>query len=59
MQRQSLIPLKEFMDARGSTDGAGLSLMEVAGGTGRFATFVKVRLTKPWTMTHASPRCFA
>ena len=42
MQRQSLIPLKEFMDARGSVDGRGMQLLEVASGTGRFATFVKV-----------------
>ncbi len=43
MQRQSLVPLKSWMDKKGSTDGSGLSLLEVAGGTGRYATFVKVR----------------
>lgn len=42
MQRQSLVPLKSFMDRKGSVDGSGLNLLEVAGGTGRFATFVKV-----------------
>lgn len=42
MQRQSLVPLKSWMDKRGSIDGSGLSFLEVAGGTGRFATFVKV-----------------
>ena len=44
MQRQSLVPLKSFMDKKGSVDGSGLSFLEVAGGTGRYATFVKVGL---------------
>ena len=42
MQRQSLVPLREFMAGRSANSGAGTSLLEVAGGTGRFATFLKV-----------------
>ena len=42
MQRQSLVALKSFMDKKGSVDGSGLAFLEVAGGTGRYATFVKV-----------------
>lgn len=41
MQRQSLVPLHKFMQGR-QADGSGTSLLEVACGTGRFATFVKV-----------------
>ena len=41
MQRASLAPLGRYMRQRGSTTGAGLSLLEVAAGTGRFHTFVK------------------
>ncbi|EIE27631.1 S-adenosyl-L-methionine-dependent methyltransferase [Coccomyxa subellipsoidea C-169] len=40
MQRQSLVPLRAFMAAR-PRDGAGTRLLEVASGTGRFATFLK------------------
>lgn len=43
MQRQSLLPLHRFMQDRGM-QGSGTSLLEVACGTGRFATFIKVRL---------------
>lgn len=43
MQRQSLVPLHSFMQGRGQ-DGAGTQMLEVACGTGRFATFVKVRV---------------
>lgn len=43
MQRQSLVPLHNFMQGRGR-EGAGTKMLEVACGTGRFATFVKVRL---------------
>ena len=45
MQRQSLVPLRAFMQRKGSVDGSGMKLLEVACGTGRFATFVKV-----WTI---------
>ena len=41
MQRQSLVPLHSFMQGRGR-QGAGTKMLEVACGTGRFATFVKV-----------------
>lgn len=41
MQRQSLVPLHRFMQSR-QQDGSGTSMLEVACGTGRFATFVKV-----------------
>lgn len=43
MQRQSLVPLHNFMQGRGQ-EGAGIKMLEVACGTGRFATFVKVWL---------------
>ena len=43
MQRQSLVPLHKFMQGR-QADGSGTSMLEVACGTGRFATFVKVML---------------
>ena len=41
MQRQSLVPLHSFMQGRGR-QGQGTTMLEVACGTGRFATFVKV-----------------
>ena len=41
MQRASLAPLGRYMRARGCPTGAGMSLLEVAAGTGRFHTFVK------------------
>lgn len=41
MQRQGLVPLHRFMQSR-TKQGSGTSLLEVACGTGRFATFVKV-----------------
>ncbi|KAL0033417.1 hypothetical protein WJX77_008683 [Trebouxia sp. C0004] len=44
MQRQSLVPLHSFMQARSSPGHSGrehTSMLEVACGTGRFATFVK------------------
>mmetsp|Transcript_13724 Transcript_13724/g.41468 ORF Transcript_13724/g.41468 Transcript_13724/m.41468 type:complete len:561 (+) Transcript_13724:174-1856(+) len=40
MQRQTLVPLSAHMAARAPT-GAGMKALEVACGTGRFATFVK------------------
>ena len=46
MQRQSLVPLHSFMQARsslGHSQGEHTSMLEVACGTGRFATFVKAR----------------
>ncbi len=45
MQRQSLVPLHRFMQARSpgrDTKGDNTNMLEVACGTGRFATFVKV-----------------
>lgn len=48
MQRQSLVPLHSFMQGEGrqgqGRQGQGTKMLEVACGTGRFATFVKVRL---------------
>ena len=44
MQRQTLVPLREFMAERSAASGAGTRLLEVAGGTGRFATFLKASL---------------
>jgi ubiquinone/menaquinone biosynthesis C-methylase UbiE len=41
MQRQTLVPLRGFMVGR-IPNGEGTRLLEVAAGTGRFATFVKV-----------------
>lgn len=46
MQRQSLVPLHSFMQARsspGRSQGEHTTMLEVACGTGRFATFVKAR----------------
>jgi ubiquinone/menaquinone biosynthesis C-methylase UbiE len=40
MQRQTLVPLHHHMRGRANA-GAGMKLLEVACGTGRFATFVK------------------
>ena len=45
MQRGSLVPLHKFMQARSrgrDTKGDNTKMLEVACGTGRFATFVKV-----------------
>ena len=41
MQRACLAPLGRYMRQRGSASGAGMTLLEVAAGTGRFHTFVK------------------
>ena len=41
MQRQTLVPLSAFMAPRGPR-GRGTRLLELACGTGRFATFIKV-----------------
>jgi len=61
MQRQSLVPLRAFMQSKLSSDGAGLKLLEVACGTGRFATFVKVCSTDPkgtrWNRGCGTNRC--
>jgi ubiquinone/menaquinone biosynthesis C-methylase UbiE len=40
MQRTTLVPIHEYMKAK-SRDGAGMRVLEVACGTGRFATFFK------------------
>ena len=42
MQRQALVPLHDFMATRPRSDGQGTKMLEVASGTGRFATFIKV-----------------
>ena len=42
MQRQALVPLAEFMRGRAAR-GAGTQLLELACGTGRFASFIKAR----------------
>ena len=42
MQRQSLIAISEFMKDHATRDGAGYELLDIACGTGRAATFVKV-----------------
>ena len=42
MHRQSLIPIGEFVRESFAKDGAGLELLDVATGTGRHATFIKV-----------------
>ena len=55
MQRQSLVPLHAFMQARSGgrgTKGEGTKMLEVACGTGRFATFVKVGIRSE-TWSHA------
>ena len=56
MQRQTLVPLKEFMAERPAS-GRGTRVLEVAGGTGRFATFLKARARArlPRPPAHAPP----
>lgn len=54
MQRQTLVPLAAFMAGR-APDGAGTRLLEVASGTGRFATFLKVRVPCCLTAGPLSP----
>lgn len=44
MQRQALVPLASFMRGQ-SARGAGVRLLELACGTGRFASFIKARRT--------------
>ena len=41
MQRQTLVPLHKYMMGRPSS-GRGVRALEIAAGTGRFATFTKV-----------------
>lgn len=41
MQRQTLVPLAKWMSGRPAS-GRGVRALEVAAGTGRFATFMKV-----------------
>ena len=41
MQRQTLVPLAKWMSGRPAS-GRGVRALEVAAGTGRFATFIKV-----------------
>lgn len=43
MQRTAMVPLADFMRGR-PADGQGTKVLEVACGTGRFGTFLKVRL---------------
>jgi hypothetical protein len=42
MQRQTLVPVAQFMEGR---DPMTVKALEVACGTGRFATFFKVRFS--------------
>ena len=43
MQRSTLVPLARHLRSVGApANGAGLKLLEVACGTGRFATYIKV-----------------
>ena len=42
MQRSTLVPLARHLQGAGVQTGAGLKLLEVACGTGRFATYIKV-----------------
>ena len=42
MQRSTLVPLARHLQSAGVQSGAGLKLLEVACGTGRFATYIKV-----------------
>ena len=41
MQRQTLVPLHKYVMSRPAA-GTGLRALEIAAGTGRFATFIKV-----------------
>ncbi|KAK9815790.1 hypothetical protein WJX72_009506 [[Myrmecia] bisecta] len=41
MQRQTLVPISQYMREVGSPEGQNVKLLEVACGTGRFATFLK------------------
>lgn len=50
MQRAALVPLVEFVSQRsGDALGSGMKLLEVACGTGRFHTYIKVQLPG-WTL---------
>ena len=42
MQRQTLVPLHKYVMSR-PAGATGLRALEIAAGTGRFATFIKVR----------------
>ncbi len=65
MQRSTLVPLARHLQSAGVQSGAGLKLLEVACGTGRFATYIKVStrsLSMPraiWPMLQASYKAFA
>ena len=55
MQRSTLVPLARHLQSAGVQSGAGLKLLEVACGTGRFATYIKVctrSLSMPRTGWH-------
>ncbi|CAG9465589.1 unnamed protein product [Pedinophyceae sp. YPF-701] len=41
MQRQTLVPLRAWMDENAGPEGRGASMLELACGTGRFGTFVR------------------
>ena len=47
MQRQALVPLASFMRGQPGRAGAGVRLLELACGTGRFASFIKARRAAP------------
>ena len=55
MQRSAMVPLADFMRGR-LPEGRDTRLLEVACGTGRFGTFMKVAtviLHELWYMTHS------
>ena len=45
MQRQALVPLASFMRGQPAR-GSGVRLLELACGTGRFASFIKARVAQ-------------
>eukprot|EP00287_Rhodomonas_sp_CCMP768_P010601 CAMPEP_0196726600 /NCGR_PEP_ID=MMETSP1091-20130531/7848_1 /TAXON_ID=302021 /ORGANISM="Rhodomonas sp., Strain CCMP768" /LENGTH=381 /DNA_ID=CAMNT_0042069069 /DNA_START=24 /DNA_END=1166 /DNA_ORIENTATION=+ len=57
MQRSALVPLGQWFRAQeGRSDGSGVSLLEVACGTGRFNTFIRDNFPSlDVTMTDLSP----
>jgi len=41
-QRSALVPISDYITTRGAP-ASSMKLLEIAGGTGRFHTFLKVR----------------
>ena len=57
MQRQTLVPLHKYVMSR-PAGAAGLRALEIAAGTGRFATFIKVMiLSKLLGSSHRGDVC--